>query len=123
MAYMAIGTGVLAIILAVISIISMWSVFGSINNALTELAGLAQRSLGVVDQGISEVTPILNRFERSMVEVQENGETLKAGIEESDPIIVALSTIVGEDVTPQVKEAQYKFIIYSLLMLIYIIFI
>jgi hypothetical protein len=103
-AWGAIVSGVLGILLAIVSVISIWRIYGPLTTSLDKLLYVAEQGLGIVDRGLTRVDPIIGVLADSMVEIQKNGDKLAAQIEESDPIVDTLSLLLNEDVGPKVDQ-------------------
>ena len=101
----AIVSSVLGIILAVVSIIGIWRVNGPITRGLGAMLAVSEKGLEIADQGLTAVDPVIGLLAQSMVDIQENGEQMKADIEDSNPIVDTLSLLLGQDVAPKVDEA------------------
>jgi hypothetical protein len=105
LAIVVIVISILSILVAAVGIIGVWRTNGPLTDALVELASLAQRGLEAATSALDAVDPLLTELQRGLQEVQKGTEELKAGIQDSTPIVAALSAVVGEDITPKVEEA------------------
>lgn len=104
-AFSAIGVSIVGIIMAVVSIIGIWKVYQPITESFTTLAFVAESGLEVVDGSLQVIDPLLSVLQNSMVTIQERGEELKSDIVQGNPIIDAISLMLGEDVQPKVDKA------------------
>jgi len=100
---------ILGILMAVVSVVSIWRMNQPLTENLGRLASLAEESLEIADTGLGEVEPLVDALRNSMVEVQKTGEQLKSDIADSSPILDVLSSLLGEDVQPKVEQALSTF--------------
>lgn len=104
-AVVAIALAILGIVVMLLGIAGAWAINGPLTDSFTELASLAQRGLEAADAALEAVDPVLSELQRAMQQVQQRTEELKAGVQDSTPIVSALSALVGEDVTPKIEQA------------------
>ena len=102
----AIGFGILGIILAIISVISIWRIYSPLIISLDKLLLTAEKGLEVVDKGLTVVDPLVGLLANSMLEIQETGDALSDQIQDSSPLIDGLSHLLGEDIGPKVEQAS-----------------
>jgi methyl-accepting chemotaxis protein len=105
LAIAAIISSILGILLAIISIVSIWRINEPLTRGLDALLEVSEKGLGIVDRGLTRVNPIVGLLADSMVDIQQNGERMKAQIEESNPIVDTLSLLLDQDISPKVDEA------------------
>jgi len=99
----------LGILMAIISVVSIWRVNQPLTENLGNLAILAEEGLKLTDNTLAEVEPLVGLLQNSMVDIQETGDQLKSEIADSKPILDALSLLLGEDVGPKVEQALNTF--------------
>lgn len=109
LAWAAIISGILGIVLAIVSVVSIWRIYSPLTTSLDKLLYVAERGLGIVEQGLTRVDPVIGTLADSMVDIQRNGDKLAAEIEASKPIIDTLSLLLDEDIEPKVDQALETF--------------
>ena len=110
LAIAAIVFGILGIVLAMVSVISIWQIYNPLTTSLDKLLLTAEKGLEVVDKGLSVVDPLVGLLANSMLEIQETGDELSAQIQDSSPLIDGLSYLLGEDIEPKVEQASASLI-------------
>jgi hypothetical protein len=105
LAAVVIALAILGIAVMLLGIVGTWAINGPLTDSFTELASLAQRGLEAADTALEAVDPVLSELQRAMQQVQQGTEELKTGIQDSTPIVSALSVLVGDDVTPKIEQA------------------
>ena len=108
LAYAAITSAILGILMAIISVIAIWRTYNPLTTSLDRLLAVADRGLEIVDRGLTTVDPAVGILAGAMSDIQTNGDILAAEIEESEPIVDTLSLLLNRDVGPKVEEIKDK---------------
>ena len=99
---------VLSMVMALVSVVSIWRYNGPLITSLTQLASVAETSLGTADAALDVVDPVLSLLQQGMRDVQNNADQLKSDLESGDPLVDTLSSLVGEELKTKVEEARAK---------------
>ena len=83
---------------------SVWRCSSPLIQSLSELASVAETSMGTANAALEVVDLALSFLQLGMRDVKNNDNPVKTDIE-SDPLVGTLSSLVGEDNKPKVEEA------------------
>ena len=95
---------VLSMLLVLVSIESIWRCIGSLINSLTQIASVAESSLGTADTALKVVDPVLFLLPPGMRDKQNHTEQLSADLENGDPLVDTLSMLIGKVIKPWIPQ-------------------
>ena len=84
---------------------SVWRCSSPLIQSLSELASVAETSMGTANAALDVLDSELSLLQGDMRDVQNNDNPVKTDIESGDPLVGTLSSLVGEDNKPKVEEA------------------
>ena len=83
---------------------SVWRCSSPLIQSLSELASVAETSMGTANAALEVVDLALSFLQLGMRDVKNNDNPVKTDIESGDPLVGTLSSLVGEDNKPKVEE-------------------
>ena len=79
LAYAAIGSAILGIIMAFVSVIGIWRIYSPLTTGLDRLLSATERGLEIVDQGLATVDPVIGILANAMVEILGKWRPTRSG--------------------------------------------
>jgi len=90
--------------LGLVCIVSVWRCGSPLIQSLSDLASVAETSMGPANAALDVLDSELSLLQGDMRDVQNNDNPVKTDIESGDPLVGTLSSLVGEDNKPKVEE-------------------